>query len=157
MPTAEYSTLKGLRAATNSSLTAFSASEGERLRAIGSELEPVADVMHRFLLDSGKRLRPLFALVGYLGSGLEITPAIVNAAASLELVHVCALMHDDVMDASDTRRGAPSVHRAFEAMHRQKALAGSDEQFGISAAILLGDLALIWSAKALQQILYLRQ
>ena len=149
MLTAEYLTLNGLRAATNSALTQFSLNEGARLRAIGSELEPVADVMHRFLLDSGKRLRPIFALVGALGTGTEITPAIIQAAASLELVHVCALMHDDVMDASDTRRGAPSVHRAFEAMHRERALAGNDQQFGISAAILLGDLALIWSAKML--------
>jgi geranylgeranyl diphosphate synthase type I len=149
VPTAEYLTLKELRAATNSALTQFSLLEGKALQAIGSELDPVADVMHRFLLDSGKRLRPVFALVGYLGSGPELTPAVVQAAASLELVHVCALMHDDVMDASDTRRGAPSVHRAFEAMHRQRALAGNDEQFGISAAILLGDLALIWSAKML--------
>ena len=149
MPTAEYLTLKALRAATNAALEEFSLDEGKALRAIGSELEPVADVMHRFLLDSGKRLRPIFALVGYLGTGREINPAVIQAAASLELVHVCALMHDDVMDASDTRRGAPSVHRAFEAMHRQRALAGNDEQFGISAAILLGDLALIWSAKML--------
>ncbi len=149
MPSAEYLTLKELRAATNAALEEFSLDEGKALRAIGSELEPVADAMHRFILDSGKRLRPIFALVGYLGSGAELTSSITQAAASLELVHVCALMHDDVMDASDTRRGAPSVHRAFEAMHRDRGLAGSDEQFGISAAILLGDLALIWSAKML--------
>jgi geranylgeranyl diphosphate synthase type I len=60
-------------------------------------------------------------------------------------------MHDDVMDASDTRRGAPSIHRAFEAMHTQEKLSGSAEQFGISSAILLGDLALVWSAKMLHQ------
>jgi geranylgeranyl diphosphate synthase type I len=60
-------------------------------------------------------------------------------------------MHDDVMDGSDTRRGAPSIHKSFEAMHKEKNLVGSAENFGTSTAILLGDLALVWSAKMLHQ------
>ena len=73
----------------------------------------------------------------------------LNAIASLELVHVCALIHDDVMDGSDTRRGAPSIHKSFEGMHSAKKLVGSPEKFGIASAILIGDLALIWSAQML--------
>jgi geranylgeranyl diphosphate synthase type I len=60
-------------------------------------------------------------------------------------------MHDDVMDGSDSRRGAPSIHKAFETIHKSNNSLGSPEQFGISSAILLGDLALIWSAKMLHQ------
>ena len=149
MDFAENLSLKGLRNSTNESLARFSGQESDYLRDIGSELDPVAAGMEKFLLDSGKRLRPIFALVGFLGTGSELSESMISACASLELVHVCALMHDDVMDCSDTRRGAPSVHRAFEAMHREKGLGGSDEQFGISTAILMGDLALIWSAKML--------
>ena len=138
-----------IRDAVNAALSSFSAKECDYLRSIGSELNPVADAMHQFITDSGKRLRPIFAYVGFLGTGASADQSIVNASAALELVHVCALMHDDVMDGSDTRRGAPSIHRAFEALHNKESLQGSAAQYGISAAILLGDLALIWSAKAL--------
>ena len=143
--------LKEIRNSINQELLNFVAAENKYLNEIGSELAPVATAMERFLLDSGKRLRPLFAYLGFLGTGSKPTIEILRSCASLELVHVCALMHDDVMDASDTRRGAPSIHRAFEAMHKDAKLIGSSEQFGISSAILLGDLALVWSAKMLHQ------
>ena len=143
--------LKEIRNLVNQELLNFVAAENKYLNEIGSELAPVASAMERFLLDSGKRLRPLFAYLGFLGTGSKPTVEILRACAALELVHVCALMHDDVMDASDTRRGAPSIHRAFEAMHKDAKLSGSSAQFGISTAILLGDLALVWSAKMLHQ------
>ena len=143
--------LKEIRNSINQELLNFVAAENKYLNEIGSELAPVATAMERFLLDSGKRLRPLFAYLGFLGTGSKPSIEILRACASLELVHVCALMHDDVMDASDTRRGAPSIHRAFEAMHVEEKLSGSAAQFGISSAILLGDLALVWSAKMLHQ------
>jgi geranylgeranyl diphosphate synthase type I len=94
-------------------------------------------------------LRPLFAAIGFLGAQGAITPEVIRAVSSLELVHVCALIHDDVMDASDTRRGAPAIHKQFEARHGSENLQGSSAQFGVASAILLGDLALIWAAKAL--------
>jgi geranylgeranyl diphosphate synthase type I len=65
--------------------------------------------------------------------------------ASLELLQACALIHDDLMDGSDTRRGKPAIHRHFENLHRQGSMAGLAEQFGEAAAVLLGDLALVWS------------
>ena len=145
------SDLKEIRNSINQELLNFVSAENKYLNEIASELAPVAVAMERFLLDSGKRLRPLFAYIGFLGTGSKPSIEILRAAASLELIHVCALMHDDVMDASDTRRGAPSIHKAFEAMHIEKSLSGSADQFGISAAILLGDLALVWSAKMLHQ------
>ena len=145
------SDLKEIRSAVNQELLNFVATENKYLNEIGSELAPVALAMERFLLDSGKRLRPLFAYIGFIGTGTKPDVQILRACAALELVHVCALMHDDVMDASDTRRGAPAIHKAFEAMHVENKLSGSSAQFGISAAILLGDLALVWSAKMLHQ------
>ena len=151
MNSVKTATLKELREAINNELAAICNEENAYLHEIGSELAPVATAMQNFLLDSGKRLRPIFAYIGFLATGSEPTKEILRACATLELVHVCALMHDDVMDGSDTRRGAPSVHRAFEKMHISQSLQGSAEQFGISAAILIGDLALVWSAKALHQ------
>jgi geranylgeranyl diphosphate synthase, type I len=135
----------------DSALRNFVTSEVESLNKIGSELAPAGDSLARFILDSGKRLRPTFAIVGYLGSGKSPSPSIFSAAASLELIHVCALIHDDLMDGSDTRRGAPSIHKEFEAEHRSEARAGNPQQYGASAAILLGDLSLVWASKALAE------
>ena len=141
--------INGIRSEINRALTDFVNNQGKYLRAIGPELDPVAVSLEKFLLDSGKRLRPLFAYVGLVGAGVQPTQELISAASSLELVHVCALIHDDVMDASDTRRGAPSIHKYFEKMHQDKKLVGSGSQFGIASAILIGDLALIWSAQML--------
>ncbi len=140
-----------LREAINASLTNFVDRENEYLRTIASELYPVADALKNFLIDSGKRFRPLFAAAGFVGSGGILDAVSINAIASIELVHVCALIHDDVMDGSDTRRGAPSIHRLFEKLHRTESLKGSPEQFGVASAILLGDLALVWASKALHE------
>lgn len=141
--------MNSMRSAINRALSEFIKSENSYLARIGPELDPVASGIESFLLDSGKRLRPLFAFVGFLGAGGEASPQIIKALSSIELIHVCALIHDDVMDGSDTRRGSPSVHKSFEKMHLQNHLVGSASQFGISAAILMGDLALIWSAQML--------
>jgi geranylgeranyl diphosphate synthase type I len=69
--------------------------------------------------------------------------------AALELLQACALIHDDLMDGSDTRRGKPSIHRHFETIHIQDELDGFAPQYGLSAAVLLGDLALVWSDQML--------
>ena len=69
----------------------------------------------------------------------------VTAAASLELFQACAIIHDDVMDRSDTRRGRPAAHRRFGSLHRAAGWRGDGEAFGTGAAILLGDLCLAWS------------
>ena len=130
-------------------LTDFIQCENRYLSKIGTELDPVAQGIEKFLLEGGKRLRPLFAYVGYLATGGKASSEVVRAISSLELIHVCALIHDDVMDGSDTRRGAPSIHKLFEAMHQKELLQGSASKFGIAAAILIGDLALVWSAQML--------
>ncbi|GAA4944604.1 geranylgeranyl diphosphate synthase type I [Nonomuraea thailandensis] len=99
------------------------------------------------LLSGGKRLRPAFCYWGWRGAGGTDVPGIFTAAASLELLQASALVHDDVMDKSDLRRGMPSAHRRFQAMHEKSGWYGSAEQFGEGAAILLGNLLLIWSGE----------
>ena len=113
--------------------------------AIADELAPLVAAVEAFLLDGGKRLRPAFCYWGHLAAGAPDSEQIIRAAASLELLQACALVHDDVIDRSDTRRGAPSVHRRFAALHRSEEWRGDPEGFGEAAAILLGDLALIWA------------
>ncbi len=139
------------RGEVSAELNKFLAEQGQYLNSIGLELEPVTNALKNFLLDGGKRFRPLFAYVGYLASGGAENNAVVKAVSSLELLHACALIHDDVMDGSDTRRNAPAIHKVFESMHLNENLSGDSKTFGLSSAILLGDLALIWSDQMLNQ------
>ncbi len=97
----------------------------------------------------GKRLRPAFALWGCVAvGGVEaVTPAVWTAAAALDLLHVSALVHDDVMDDSDLRRGRPAAHKQFEAFHAAQGWSGDPAVFGRAGAILLGDLLVMWSVE----------
>lgn len=115
------------------------------LDSVGPELTPVAGAVAQFVLAGGKRLRPAFCYWGWRGTGAPDSEALLTAAASLELLHACALIHDDVMDGSDTRRGRPAIHRHFAELHRASGWSGNPDAFGASAAILLGDLCLVWA------------
>jgi geranylgeranyl diphosphate synthase type I len=101
------------------------------------------------VLQGGKRLRPAFAYWGYRGAGGADSDPLVAALSALELVQASALIHDDVIDSSDTRRGEPAVHRRFAALHEAAGWYGSAEGFGARAAILLGDLCMVWSDELL--------
>jgi len=113
--------------------------------SFGSAVASLAD----FVLGGGKRLRPTFAWWGWRGGGGGGTgveaEAVLRAVSALELIQACALVHDDLMDASAVRRGKPTVHVEFAARHRERGWAGAPERFGAAAAILLGDLALAWA------------
>jgi geranylgeranyl diphosphate synthase type I len=120
-----------------------------RLAAMDAALVPVADALADFVLGGGKRLRPAFAYWGFIGAGGPDSAELIAALAALELVHASALIHDDVIDASDTRRGEPSVHRRFADLHAARAWSGDPLAFGRASAILLGDLCLVWSEELL--------
>ena len=128
-------------------LARFLAERAHSLEAVGPELAPLAEEARRFVLGGGKRLRPRFAYWGWrtVRSADHDDAAFVTAAASLELLHACALVHDDVMDASSTRRGRPAAHAVFAAQHRAAAWTGDPDGFGVAAAILLGDLLMSWA------------
>jgi geranylgeranyl diphosphate synthase type I len=107
-------------------------------------------VLQDFVRAGGKRLRPILCLCGwYAAGGAERTDEVLRAAASLELFHVFGLIHDDIMDASDTRRGQPTVHRSLAATCGDLAVPATADRFGINSAILLGDLAFVWSDELL--------
>jgi geranylgeranyl diphosphate synthase type I len=141
------------RDVVSAEVTAFLEAQKPVLDAIGSELGSV----HRMagqLLRGGKRLRPAFCVWGYVAAAglptVDLRPLLAGAA-SLELLHASALVHDDVMDASDVRRGKPAAHRQFEALHAGSAWRGSSAGFGQAAAILLGDLLIMWSVQLLSE------
>lgn len=105
---------------------------------------PVAAELVTPLIDfcsGGKRIRALAAWWGYELTG-GTSPQIAHIAASVELLHAAALIHDDIIDKSATRRGQPSTHAVFTDLHRRQGLSGSSEEFGASAAIVAGDLCL---------------
>jgi geranylgeranyl diphosphate synthase type I len=113
---------------------------------IGNDYADLTAALEEFVLRGGKRLRPAFAYWGWRAvADRDVDPPILRLFAALELLHACALVHDDVIDDSATRRGLPTVHRLFAQAHRDRGWTGSPDQFGLSAAILLGDLALVWA------------
>jgi geranylgeranyl diphosphate synthase type I len=123
---------------------------GERRRDaayIGTDYAELTAALEEFVLRGGKRVRPAFAYWGWRAVADVDTagPHVLRLFAALELLHACALVHDDVIDASATRRGLPTVHRLFADRHRERNWHGSPDQFGLSAAILLGDLSLVWA------------
>ncbi|QWF77666.1 polyprenyl synthetase family protein [Amycolatopsis sp. CA-230715] len=128
-------------------LARFLRTAGERIR----ELEPTfgegLDALSGFVLGGGKRLRPSFAWWGWRGAGGDPGDAegVLHAVASLELIQACALIHDDLIDSSDSRRGSPTVHVAFAKEHADHGWLGLPSTFGQAAAVLIGDLALAWA------------
>ncbi len=138
-----------LRQRVDNALATFLRSRREWLAAIDDALLPVAEALESFVLRGGKRLRPAFAYWGYRGAGGADRDQVVASLASLEFVQASALIHDDLMDRSDTRRGEPAIHRRFATQHRRAGWVGTPDSFGESAALLLGDLCLVWSDEML--------
>ena len=127
-------------------LEALLAVERERWARVDEDLVPPIDEIARLVLAGGKRLRPAFCFWGFVGAGGDPTDELViDAGAALELLHAFALFHDDVMDGSLTRRGEPTTNAKFEARHGVEKLAGESRRFGDGVAILVGDLAYVYS------------
>jgi geranylgeranyl diphosphate synthase type I len=127
-------------------LESLLAVERERWAKVDADLVPPIDEIARLVLAGGKRLRPAFCFWGFVGAGGD--PAdelVIDAGAALELLHAFALFHDDVMDGSLTRRGEPTTNAKFEASHGADKLAGESRRFGDGVAILVGDLAYVYS------------
>ncbi|GLY99340.1 polyprenyl synthetase family protein [Actinoplanes sp. NBRC 103695] len=137
----------GLLAHVEGTLADFLATQIATLDAVDPALGGFARTARDLVLGGGKRLRPTFAYWGWRGvadPGEPLEP-ILPAIAALELMHTFALVHDDVMDESATRRGAPTAHRIFAGQHDRDGRRGDADRFGSTSAILLGDLCLVWA------------
>lgn len=132
-------------------LDAFLVDRAAELAPLGPDAQRLLDEA-RTAVRGGKRFRAAFCHWGYRAIRPDVTDteALARACASLEVLHASALVHDDFMDASDTRRGRPATHRAFEAEHRAAGWRGDAAQYGAAAAILLGDLLLGWAGDLLR-------
>jgi geranylgeranyl diphosphate synthase type I len=138
-----------LTKAVTEQLRAYLAERRSECAYMGADYGELTAALEEFVLRGGKRLRPAFAYWGWRAVAENPDDSDEEQAlrlfSALELLHACALVHDDVIDASATRRGLPTVHRLFSEKHRTHDWHGSPDQFGLSAAILLGDLALVWA------------
>ena len=140
------------RAEVQSALDAFVDEQALRLAPLGDDAARLVGAA-RAAVSGGKRFRAAFCAWGFRAVREEgpDADALVRAASALEVLHASALVHDDYMDASDTRRGRPATHKAFEALHRESGWTGDPQQYGAAAAILLGDLLLSWSDELLRR------
>ncbi len=145
-----------------SRIVEFISSRETILSQVGSGLDPFAAFSREFL-SGGKRFRARFCYWGWQSvsdapahhdtAGNASLSDVVSVASSLEIFHAAALIHDDIIDNSDTRRGAPSAHRRFERLHEDGGWDGDPEAYGRAAATLLGDLLLGWSDELLDEAL----
>lgn len=139
------------RARVQDVMEVFLDEQAARLAPLGPDAERLLAAA-RSALTGGKRFRAAFCWWGYRAVRPDVPDqdALARACAALEILHASALVHDDFMDASDTRRGRPAAHRTFEREHRSAGWTGQPEQFGAAAAILLGDLLLSWADELLR-------
>ncbi|MER6518411.1 polyprenyl synthetase family protein [Streptomyces sp. NPDC060334] len=137
----------GIRTAVDAVLHAFLDEQEQAAPDLLPELTLFTGLLRDMLAAGGKRIRPLLCVTGWAAvTDRTPSPALLRVAASLELFHAFALIHDDIMDNSDTRRGRPTAHRNLAAHHHNRPDA---DALGVNAAILLGDLALGWSYELL--------
>lgn len=126
----------------------------EEERAIWHKLDPALDAplgdLADFVAGGGKRIRPAYCHWGYVtAGGSPDDAALLAACCAVELLQAFALVHDDVMDGSPTRRGHPTVWARFIARHRAGGWQGEDRRFGEAAAILVGDIAMVMADRQL--------
>jgi geranylgeranyl diphosphate synthase type I len=127
-------------------LTALLDDEVARWSELTPDLAEPLDALRALVMAGGKRLRPAFCFWGFVGAGGEPDdPIVVDAGAAFELLQAFALVHDDVMDGSATRRGFRTAHLAFADRHQLDSWRGEGRRFGEGVAILIGDLAHVYA------------
>lgn len=100
-----------------------------------------------FCMQDGKRIRPYLTTVSYRLLGGQDNTLALQLSIIPELIHNFLLVHDDIMDKSDTRRGVPTIHKAYERTSSYDA-----SHFGQSMAILAGDLLHSLAGGALMEL-----
>ena len=123
-------------------------------RKTWAELNPALDVpladLADFVASGGKRIRPAYCHWGWVTAGGDPSgDGAISGGCALELLHAFALIHDDVMDGSPTRRSSPTVWARFIERHRDGAWQGEARRFGEAAAVLVGDIAIVMADRTL--------
>jgi geranylgeranyl diphosphate synthase, type I len=136
--------------AVNDRLALVLAGESMRWTDFDETLAEPLEALRSLVQRGGKRLRPAFCHLGWLAAGgSPLAPSPLDAGVAIELLHAFALLHDDVMDGSATRRGAPAAHTVFTGRHAASGWRGEARRFGEGVAILVGDLAHVLADRSL--------
>ncbi len=153
-PTAPAWDADAFRARVQATLEEFLAEQEQRLAPLGADAASLL-AEARTSVSGGKRLRASFCWWGFHAVAGAVAPAdeeaLLRACAAVEVLHASALVHDDYMDGSDTRRGRPATHVAYAARHRAEGWRGDPASYGAAAAILAGDLLLSWADELLRR------
>ena len=144
-----------IAAEVSTRIEGFLTSKAAEFLAISPDADDIGQALLEFTR-GGKKIRPVllwwgFQLAGGDRSQDSLTGSVADAAGSLELLHAAALIHDDVIDHSDTRRGKPALHRQFESRHSQLRYQGGAEPFGVATAIVIGDICLALSEELFEK------
>lgn len=127
-------------------LTKMLDDELARWGAFTPDMAEPLDALRMLVMAGGKRLRPAFCYWGFVGAGGDPDdPVVIDAGAAFEMLQAFALVHDDVMDGSATRRGFRTAHLAFSDRHQIEVWRGEERRFGEGVAILIGDLAHVYA------------
>lgn len=137
--------LEVVRAGLDPLLAEFLDARVAELARLDPALEGIGREVADLVCNGGKRLRPAFVYWGHRAAGADHDAAVLHCAGAVELLQAFALIHDDVMDRSDLRRGRPAVHAALAAEHAADGLVGDPQWFGVGGAILAGDIAFVWA------------
>jgi len=142
--------LSSIAARVEGRLRALFGEERARWSTLDAGLAEPLDALAHLVLAGGKRLRPAFCHWGFVAAGGDPDDErIVDAGAAFELLQGFALIHDDVMDGSATRRGGPAVHRRFIDRHGDGSWRSEGRRFGEGVAILVGDVAFVYADRLL--------
>ena len=146
MPADAPPSLRSIADRVESRLRDFLEPELARWAGFDADLrDPMAEI-GRLVLLGGKRLRPAFCHWGFVGAGGDpADPVVTDAGAAFELMHAFALFHDDVMDDAASRRGQATTHTTWAGRHAAGGWHGESRRFGEGVAILIGDLAFVYS------------
>jgi geranylgeranyl diphosphate synthase type I len=151
LPTRSPDGLAAVVAGVERRLAELLAAERDRWSVVDPALGHAVELLSDYVLAGGKRLRPAFCTWGFLAAGGAARSTILlDTNAALELLHAFALLHDDVMDGSERRRGQPALHRRLADDHADARWNGEARRFGDGMAILLGDLAFAYADRLLR-------
>ncbi len=127
--------------------------DGQRLHweSVDPRVCEAVDELRRMTTSGGKRLRAGFCYWSWRGAGAD-GPAevldddqVIDVGAAFEFLQVFALIHDDIMDNSSTRRGATTVHVANARRLADNGWQGEPRRYGEGVAILVGDLGHVYA------------
>ena len=149
-PPSDWDPIATVRGPVDDVLRTFLAEQESALAGMGRTISEMSDEVHNLMDAGGKRLRPAFVYWGHRATGAGHDDGVYRAAAAVELLHTFALIHDDVMDRSRTRRGRPTAQRSLAELHGREGLQGDGAWFGLSGALLAGDLAFVWADQLLE-------